>query len=163
MSEIHDLSGIRYTGNQNHKKDHVAIIVSKWNDRVTSALFKGALDTLIAAGIPAKNIIKYAVPGSFELPMGAQMALTKSEETELAGIICLGCVVQGETRHFDFICQSCADGVMRVGLDFDLPVIFGVLTTENEQQALDRAGGKLGNKGAESAVALLEMIDLHRL
>lgn len=163
MGEVHDLSNIKYAGNQNHKKDKVAIIVSKWNDTITGALFKGALDTLIEAGVQPKNIIKYAVPGSFELPMGAQMALTKAEDGDLDGIICLGCVIQGETRHFDFICQSCADGVMRVGLDFDLPVIFGVLTPENQQQALDRAGGKLGNKGAESAVALLEMIDLQRL
>lgn len=160
----HDLSNIRYTEGKHHKDDVIAIIVSKWNPTVTEALFKGAVDVLLAAGVSFDNILRYNVPGSYELPTGAMFAIDKNmEDDPIDGVICLGCVIQGETRHFDFICQSVADGVMRVGLDYNIPAIFGVLTPNTDQQALDRAGGKLGNKGCEAAVALLEMIDLQRI
>lgn len=159
----HDLSHIRYTDGKPHRDDVVAIIVSKWNPTVTEALFKGAVDVLLAAGLDFDNILRYNVPGSYELPTGAVFAIDKNlEDNPLDGVICLGCVIQGETRHFDFICQAVASGVMQVSLDYNIPAIFGVLTPDTDQQALDRAGGKLGNKGSEAAVALLEMIDLQR-
>lgn len=147
-----------YTGAQDHTKHSVAIIVSKWNSDITNALHDGAVQTLVAAGVPADNITRYDVPGSYELPQGAQIALGK--QPQLTGVICIGCVIQGETKHFDFISQAVANGVMQIGLFARKPVIFGVLTPNDHQQALDRAGGKLGNKGSEAAVALLEMIDL---
>ncbi len=160
----HDLSHIRYTDGKTHRDDVVAIVVSKWNPDVTEALFTGAVDVLLAAGVSFDNILRYNVPGSYELPTGAMFAIEKNmEDDPVDGVICLGCVIQGETRHFDFICQAVADGVMRVGLDYNIPAIFGVLTTNTNEQALERAGGKLGNKGCEAAVALLEMIDLQRL
>jgi 6,7-dimethyl-8-ribityllumazine synthase len=160
MSETtgHDLSGIQYEGKQDHSLSRVALVVSKWNTEITEALFEGASFALKEAGIPASHIIRADVPGSYELPWGAQCVLDADPEVD--GVILLGCVIQGETRHFDFICDAVAQGCMRVGLDHKKPVIFGVLTPDTQQQALDRAGGKYGNKGIEAAVALLEMLDL---
>lgn len=160
MSSAHNLSDIRYVGNQHHGNDTIAIVVSKWNSEITNALYEGALSTLLAAGVAQENILKFEVPGAFELPYGAQVVLGGTLTEELDGLICLGCVIQGETPHFDFICQACATGIMQVSLEFDVPVIFGVLTTLDQAQAQARAGGALGNKGQEAAVAVLEMIDL---
>ncbi|TAE55681.1 MAG: 6,7-dimethyl-8-ribityllumazine synthase [Bacteroidetes bacterium] len=160
-SSGHDLSGIRYTGTNPHTADRVVIVVAKWNPEITEALYEGAVATLREAGVRAENILRYSVPGSFELPIGAELAFKR--HFNLDGIICLGCVIQGETRHFEFISQAVAQGIMRVSLDHKKPVIFGVLTPDSQQQALDRAGGKYGNKGAEAAVALLEMVDLERI
>lgn len=156
----HDLSQIAYTGAGEHHTDRVVIVVSKWNLAITEALYQGARDVLLAQGVRPENILRYDVPGSFELPLGASIVLQKFYN--LDGVICLGCVIQGETRHFDFISQAVADGIMRVNLDYGKPVIFGVLTPDTMEQAEARAGGALGNKGAEAAVALLEMIDLER-
>ena len=161
MSVAHDLSAIRYTGSADHQGDIVAVVVSKWNPSITEALYKGAVEVLTAAGLDSENILRYNVPGSYELPLGAQWAIQKSAST-LSGVIALGCIIQGETRHFDFIAQAVANGIMEVNLTHSLPVIFGVLTPDNQQQAEDRAGGRYGNKGSEAAVALLEMIDFHR-
>jgi 6,7-dimethyl-8-ribityllumazine synthase len=156
----HDLSHIHYEGKENHRDDRVAIVASKWNAAVMDALLEGAQRTLIAAGLHEKHILVYRVPGSFELPTGAQFAIEGNPG--LDAVICLGCVVQGETRHFEFINQAVAQGIKDVSLKHNLPVIFGVLTPDTHQQALDRAGGKYGNKGEEAAVAALEMIDLQR-
>jgi len=158
MSKGHDLSGIRYTAGQAHQKDQVAILVSKWNPEITEALKLGALSVLKEAGVEKVEV--HYVPGSYELTTGAQLLLTY--KSKLDGVICLGCVIQGETRHFDFICDAVANGITNVSLKHRKPVIFGVLTPDTQQQALDRAGGKYGNKGEEAAVALLEMIDLRR-
>ncbi|MEM6343390.1 MAG: 6,7-dimethyl-8-ribityllumazine synthase [Bacteroidota bacterium] len=158
MSKGHDLSGIRYTAGQPHQQDQVAIIVSKWNSEITEALKMGALSVLKEAGVA--DIQVHYVPGSYELTTGADLLLT--HHSELDGVICLGCVIQGETRHFDFICDAVANGITNVSLKNHKPVIFGVLTPDTQQQAADRAGGKYGNKGEEAAVALLEMIDLRR-
>ena len=157
----HDLSHIKYEGTEDHSDDQVAIVASKWNAEVTDALTEGARRTLLAAGLPAKHIHVYRVPGAYELPSAAQFVIDGSPE--LDAVICLGCVVQGETKHFDFINQAVAQGIKDVSLKYNLPVIFGVLTPDTNQQALDRAGGRLGNKGEEAAVAALEMIDLKRL
>ncbi len=131
------------------------IVVSEWNDEITESLYSGAYETLISLGAKSENIIKKYVPGSFELSLGGQM-LAKSNEID--AVICLGCVIQGETPHFDYICQAVANGITNVGLKYDKPVIFGVLTTLNRQQALDRAGGKHGNKGDEAAVTAVKML-----
>ena len=156
----HDLSHIKYEGEQDHHMDRIAIVVSKWNDEITGTLYNGARETLLRAGVPAQNIRKYFVPGSYELPTGAQFVLDNAPATD--AVICLGVVVQGETRHFDFICEAVAQGIKDVSLKYNRPVIFGVLTPDTQQQAEDRAGGKYGNKGEEAAVAALEMIDLYR-
>ena len=132
-----------------------AIVVSEWNTEVTHALYSGAYDTLLKYGVKEENIISAKVPGSFELSLGAQKM---AQQANIDAVICLGCVIQGETRHFDFICQAVADGITNVSLKFDKPVIFGVLTPDTQQQAIDRAGGKHGNKGEEAAFSLLKML-----
>lgn len=135
----------------------VGIVVSKWNDKVTNALLKGAFDTLINANVPKNAIQIIRVPGTFELPLAAQKLACLQD---VDAVISIGCVIQGETPHFDFICDAAANGIMNVGLKYNKPCIFGVLTTLTEEQALDRAGGKHGNKGVEAAVTALEMLCL---
>jgi 6,7-dimethyl-8-ribityllumazine synthase len=134
----------------------IAVVVSEWNDQVTSALLQGCLKVLTEAKISPDNIISASVPGSFELILGSQKLASRSD---IDAVICLGCVIQGETRHFDFISQAVAQGLADVGLKFDKPVIFGVLTTDNQEQALARAGGEHGNKGEEAAYTALRMLD----
>lgn len=131
------------------------IVVSEWNDQVTESLFSDAVDTLIRHGAKKENIFRKNVPGSFELTLGAQWL---AELPEIDAVICLGCVIQGETRHFDFICDAVAHGITHVGMKFNKPVIFGVLTPDTLQQALDRAGGKHGNKGDEAAITAIKML-----
>lgn len=133
------------------------IIVSEWNYEVTGALAQGAVDTLLKHGATDENIQVKHVPGSFELTLGAQYL---AEFTDVDAIIALGCVIQGETRHFDFICQGVTQGITSLNMKYNKPFIFGVLTTDNQQQALDRAGGKLGNKGDEAAVTAIKMLAL---
>lgn len=159
-NQPHDLSQIKYNGKGDHKNSRIAIIVSKWNDAITFALHDGARQTLLDAGVPKENITRFDVPGSYELPVGAQFALEHLKQID--AVICLGCVIQGETRHFEFINQAVAQGVTNVALKYNKPVIFGVLTPDTDEQAKARAGGALGNKGEEAAVAALEMIDLQR-
>lgn len=132
-----------------------AIIVSEWNDEVTESLYSGALETLLQKGAGKENIIRKNVPGSFELTLAAQWM---AQEDEIDAVICLGCVIHGETKHFDFICHAVANGITQVGLKYNKPVIFGVLTPDNQQQALDRAGGKYGNKGDEAAITAIKML-----
>jgi 6,7-dimethyl-8-ribityllumazine synthase len=135
------------------------VVVAEWNYEVTGALAQGAVDTLKKHGAKDDNIsIKY-VPGTFELTLGAQFY---AEYTDVDAVILLGCVIQGETRHFDFICQGVTQGTTQLNLNYNLPFIFGVLTTDNQQQALDRAGGNLGNKGDEAAVTAIKMVQLHK-
>ena len=131
------------------------IVVSEWNDQVTESLFSAAVETLLKHGAKKENIYRKNVPGSFELTLGAQWL---AELSEINAVICLGCVIQGETRHFDFICDSVAHGITNVALKYNKPVIFGVLTPNTMQQALDRAGGKHGNKGDEAAITAIKML-----
>lgn len=132
-----------------------AIIVSEWNETVTESLFSGALETLLRNGAARENIVRKNVPGSFELSLAAQW-MAKMEDID--AVICLGCVIQGETKHFDFICDAVAHGLTNVALKYDKPVIFGVLTPNTQKQALDRAGGKHGNKGDEAAITAIKML-----
>ncbi len=138
-------------------KKTFAIVVAEWNEEITEPLYQGAFDALLKLGAKKKNIIRKNVPGSFELPLAAQWM---TEKKEIDAVICLGCIIQGETVHFDYICQAVAYGVMKVNLKSNKPVAFGVLTTLNKTQAMERAGGKYGNKGEEAAVTVVKMLEL---
>lgn len=138
-------------------KMRIGIVVSDWNPEVTSALLDGATRTLKKHGAVDSNIVIKHVPGSFELTIGAQFL---AEYDDLDAVICLGCVIQGETPHFTYICQGVTQGITQLNLDYNIPFIFGVLTTLNLEQALDRAGGKLGNKGDEAAITAIKMAAL---
>ncbi len=135
------------------------IVYSEWNSAITEALRDGAYKTLVKNGAEEKNIIVRAVPGSYELTLGAQYF---AEFTNVDAVICLGCVIQGETRHFDFICDAVAQGITHLNIKYNKPFIFGVLTPDNQEQAADRAGGKHGNKGDEAAVTAIKMLALKR-
>lgn len=135
----------------------IGIAVAEWNSRVTEALLQGALDTLRKEGFKDEDIIVRHVPGTVELTFAASKL---GEITD--AVIVIGCVIRGDTPHFDYVCQSVTQGTAILNAEGFTPVIFGVLTTENEQQALDRAGGCLGNKGAEAAEAAIKMIDFSR-
>jgi len=135
----------------------IGIAVSEWNREITESLFTGAFETLIKLGVKKENIVRINVPGSYELSFGAQKLAQKDD---IDAVICLGCVIQGETRHFEFICQSVSQGIKDVSLKYDKPVIFGVLTTDTQKQALDRAGGKYGNKGDEAAAAAVKLLSI---
>ena len=135
------------------------IVVSDWNMEVTWALLEGAVKTLKKHGAATKNIVIKHVPGSFELTLGAQFL---AEYDDLDAVICLGCVIQGETPHFNYICQGVTQGITQLNLEYNLPFIFGVLTTLNQQQAVERAGGIHGNKGDEAAVTAIKMAALQR-
>lgn len=136
----------------------IAIAVAEWNYEITGALLKGAVDTLKKHGVWEKNISIKHVPGTFELTFAASAMM---EYEEVDAIIVLGCVIQGETRHFDFICNGVTNGITNLNSQAEIPIIFGVLTTETQQQAIDRAGGKHGNKGDEAAITAIKMIDLN--
>jgi len=144
--------------NANLSKKRIAVIVAEWNDEITEAMFQAAVETLIDHGIKKSNIIRSDVPGSFELTLGS---LWMAEKKDIDAVICLGCVIQGDTPHFDYICQAVAYGITEVSIRTRKPVIFGVLTTLNKKQALERAGGKLGNKGEEAALTAIRMLNLN--
>ncbi len=134
-----------------------AIICSEWNDKVTGALLKGAYDTLMVNGVKEENIFVEYVPGTFELTFGAKRAMQFYRPD---AVIVLGCVVRGGTPHFDYVCGGVTQGITSLNEEGTIPVIFGVLTTDDMQQALDRAGGSLGNKGDEAAVTAIKMVAL---
>lgn len=134
-----------------------AIVVAEWNEDVTEPLFEGAYHALVEMGVKKSNIIRKNVPGSFELPLAAQW---EAEKKDIAAVICLGCVIQGDTPHFDYVCQGVSYGIMKVNLKTNKPVAFGVLTTLTKKQAMERAGGKLGNKGEEAALTVVRMLEI---
>jgi 6,7-dimethyl-8-ribityllumazine synthase len=135
------------------------IVVAEWNAAITHALYEGCYDTLLKHGAKAENIHTMQVPGSFELPAGARI-LTGKYNTD--AVICLGCVIRGETAHNEYINHAVANGLVNLSIATGRPYIFGVLTPNDEQQALDRAGGKHGNKGVEAAVTAIRMAALKR-
>jgi len=137
----------------------VGIVVSEWNDHITNNLLQGAVDACLDNGVSEENIVIHRVPGAFELPLGAQWLL---EDRTIDGVIAIGVVIQGETRHFDFVCGGATQGIVDVTLKTNKPVSFCLLTDNTEQQSIDRSGGKHGNKGIECAVTLLKMIGLKR-
>lgn len=137
----------------------IGVVVAEWNEEITFALRDGAINTLIKHGVAEEDITLDYVPGTFELTAGARVF---AQTGKFDAIIVLGCVIQGETRHFDFICNGVTQGITQLNTQYDFPFIFGVLTTDDKQQALDRAGGKHGNKGDEAAITAIKMADLFR-
>ncbi|WP_117884071.1 6,7-dimethyl-8-ribityllumazine synthase [Aureibaculum luteum] len=141
----------------NAKKLKFGIVVSEWNTSVTENLYKGAHTTLLDNGAVDANIIRLNVPGSFELVYGSKHLL---KQGKFDAIIAIGCVIQGETKHFDFVCEAVSQGIKDLNIQFDVPTIFCVLTDNSMQQSIDRSGGKHGNKGVECAVAAIKMATL---
>ena len=134
------------------------IVVSQWNNDITDGLFKGAYATLLDCGVSSDNILKLEVPGSFELIYGSKILYKKNCDA----IICLGSVIQGETKHFDYVCQGVTNGIKDLNIALDVPVIFGVLTDNTKEQAINRSGGIHGNKGVEAAITAIKMAYLNR-
>lgn len=138
----------------NAKGFRFGIVVSAWNTEITEGLYSGALETLLDCGALKSDIIRWNVPGSFELTFGCKKMI-KSHEVD--AVIAIGSVIQGETKHFDFVCEAAAQGIKDLNVMFDIPVLFCVLTDNTMQQAIDRSGGKHGNKGTEAAIAAIKM------
>ena len=136
----------------------IGIVVSQWNNKITDGLYNGAFTTLIESGVLENNIEKIEVPGSFELIFGAKLLSRK----DVDAIICLGSVIQGETKHFDYVCQAVSNGIKDLNISLNIPVIFGVLTDNTMEQAVNRSGGKHGNKGVEAAVTAINMVHLNQ-
>ncbi|WP_341226492.1 6,7-dimethyl-8-ribityllumazine synthase [uncultured Arcticibacterium sp.] len=134
-----------------------AVVVAEWNEEITGALYQGVFDTLIKHGAQKENILKIDVPGSYELSYGSQIYAAKEE---IDAVIAIGCVIQGETKHNDYINNAVAQGLTSVSLKYNKPVIFGVLTPNTHQQAVDRAGGVHGNKGDEAAITAIKMLSI---
>lgn len=143
----------------NAKDFRFGIVVSEWNSTITDNLFKGALDTLVAHGALSENIVSWSVPGSYELIYGSK----KMQDQKVDAVIAIGCVIQGDTKHFDFVCDAVSQGIKDLNVMRDTPVIFCVLTDNTMQQSIDRSGGKHGNKGVEAAVAAIKMAVLRRM
>lgn len=155
----HNLSSYDPTKVPNGENMRIGILVSEWNENVTYALRDGACETLIKHGVKSEDILIDYVPGSFELIYGAQYF---ADNHELDAIIVLGCVIQGDTPHFDYVCSGVTQEIARMNVMHSIPFIFGLLTTNTMEQATDRAGGKHGNKGDECAITALKMIDFAR-
>ena len=145
------------TGSPNGARRGIGVVVSRFNGDITTRLLEGALETLTEAGVPHERIDVMPVPGAFELPLGA-MALAKTRR--YACIVALGCVIRGDTPHFEYVAGEAASGLQLAGLETGVPVSFGVLTCDSRRQAEERAGGPQGNKGSEAALSALEMADL---
>jgi 6,7-dimethyl-8-ribityllumazine synthase len=158
-SSLKNLSDFNHTSIPSGAGKKIGIVVAEWNIAITGALRDGAIKTLLENGVVENDIVVKYVPGSFELTLGAQFLC---EEKSIDAVITLGCVIQGETRHFDFICDAVSHGVTNVSLKYNKPVIFGVLTPNTLEQAQDRAGGKHGNKGDEAAVTALKMLSFNK-
>ena len=138
----------------NAKNLRFGIVVSEWNSKITEGLFKGAETALLDCGVKQGNILRWNVPGSFELTFGCKKMIQQNNPD---AVIAIGSVIRGETKHFDFVCSATAQGIKDLNVITDTPVIFCVLTDENPQQAKDRSGGKYGNKGTEAAIAAIKM------
>lgn len=154
LKSLSDFSHITVASAEDYR---FGIVVSQWNAEITGSLLTGAHQALLDHGALADNIRVVHVPGSYELTSGADILL---RDTSLDAVICLGCVIQGETPHFDYICSAVAHGVTHTSLKHSKPVIFGVLTTNDVDQARERAGGKHGNKGEEAAITAIQMAAL---
>jgi len=152
-----NLSAYDKTAIPNAKDLRFGIVVSEWNEDITEGLYKGAMEALLDCGAQEGNVERWNVPGSFELTFGAKKMI---ETRELDAVIAIGSVIQGETKHFDFVCGATAQGIMDLNVNTKVPVIFCVLTDNTMQQAIDRSGGKHGNKGAEAAIAAIKMASL---
>ena len=154
----HNLSEYDKATIPNAKNFRFGIVVSEWNSEITEGLLKGAVETLTLHGAKPENIIVWHVPGSYELIYGSK----KMQEQMVNAVIAIGSVIQGETKHFDFVCEAVSQGIKDLNVIRETPVIFCVLTDNNLQQAIDRSGGKHGNKGTEAAVAAIKMAELRK-
>lgn len=153
---FHNLSDYDLQSVPNAEEMKFGIVVSEWNTAITGALLEGAVNTLQKHGARPENILVKTVPGSFELTFGASQMM---ENSNVDGIIILGCVIKGDTPHFDYVCMGVTQGITHLNATSDVPVIYGLLTTNTMEQAEDRCGGKLGNKGDECAITAIKMID----
>ncbi len=144
----------------NAKDFRFGIVVSEWNDKITEGLFQGAFDTFIDCGVKKENIVRWNVPGSFELIYGCKKMQQSYDMFD--AVIAVGSVIQGQTKHFDFVCEGVTQGIKDLNIQSDIPVIFCVLTDNTMQQAVDRSGGQHGNKGVEAAVAAIKMAQLRK-
>ncbi|MCK9310874.1 MAG: 6,7-dimethyl-8-ribityllumazine synthase [Bacteroidales bacterium] len=158
-TQYHNLSDYDPTTIPDTSAMKVGIVVADWNYDITSKLMEGARSTLIKNGVSPDNILIRWVPGSFELVYGAKLLVQKSE---VDAVIVLGCVIRGETPHFDYICDGITQGITTLNLQSKIPIIFGLLTNNTMQQSIDRAGGVLGNKGDEAAITAIKMIALNK-
>jgi 6,7-dimethyl-8-ribityllumazine synthase len=149
--------GKKYAGNFDARGQKIAIVASRFNDFFTSELMEGALDCLHRHGVSDEQIDTAWVPGGFEIPFAAKRF---AETGRYAAVICVGCIIQGDTPHFQFISGEVTKGIAQVSLDSNIPVIYGIVTAETLDQAIERAGTKAGNKGFDAALTALEMIDL---
>ena len=154
----HNLSAYDIESVPNAQGMRFGIVVSEWNENITAALLAGAKDTLTKHGVREEDILVMTVPGSFELIYGARQMVQKN----IDAVIAIGCVIRGDTPHFDYICQGTTYGLARLNATQDVPVIYGLITTNDMQQAIDRCGGKHGNKGDECAVTAIKMADFHK-
>lgn len=143
----------------NAKDLRFGIVVSEWNDKITEGLYSGAEAALLDCGALENNLVRWNVPGSFELVYGAKKMI---ETQNVDVVIVIGCVIKGETMHFEFVCEGVTQGIKDLNVQTDVPVIFCLLTDNNEQQSIDRSGGAHGNKGTEAAIAAIKMADLRR-
>ncbi len=151
------MSNKLYEGTTSIENLQIGIAVSQWYPSITDKMMEDAIAKLVEEGVKQENITVARCPGSFELPLTAQFML---ESKELDGVIALGLVIRGETTHYDYVCDAVTAGIGSLNLDYNIPVAFGVLTTENTQQALERVNGVKGNKGEDAALAVLQMISL---
>ncbi len=156
-SELKNLSEVEGSIVGDASKMKFGIVWAEWNHEITHTLMQGAVDTLLKYGATKENIIVKTVPGTFELTLGAQYLV---QNTTVDAVICIGCVIQGDTKHFDFICESVSRGITDLNIKHNKPFIFGVLTPNTMHQAIDRAGGVHGNKGDEAAITAIKMLEL---
>ena len=154
-TEMHNLSAYDASKVADGKGRKVGIVYAEWNNEITYALRDGAVQTLVANGVNKDDIDLRSVPGSFELIFGAAQ-MVKSGRYD--SVIAIGCVIRGDTTHFDYICEGVTAGLSKLNVEYDVPVIFGLITTNNLLQAQERSGGRLGNKGDECAVTALQMM-----
>ena len=152
----HNLSDYDFNSVPSAENMKFGIVVSEWNSQITGALLNGAVSTLKKHGVKEDNILVKTVPGSFELTFGANQMI---ESTEVDAVIAIGCVIKGDTPHFDYVCMGVTQGITHLNVTGDIPVIYGLITTNTLEQAEDRSGGKLGNKGDECAITAIKMID----
>ena len=153
---LHNLSDYDFNSVPDASNMRFGIVVSEWNSNVTGALLEGAVESLKKHGAKEENILVQTVPGSFELTFGSAQMIKSGK---IDAVIALGCVIKGDTPHFDYVCAGTTQGLAHLNATTDVPVIYGLITTNNLEQALDRAGGKLGNKGTECAITAIKMLD----
>ena len=159
-TENNNLSSYDKATISNAKNFRFGMVVSEWNSKITEGMFQGAYDTLLECGALKENVVRWNVPGSFELVYGCKK-MQQSFQL-LDAIIAIGSVIQGETKHFDYVCEATTNGIMQLNLQNEIPIMFCVLTDRTLQQAIDRSGGKHGNKGVEAAIAAIKMAQLRK-